>query len=101
MIAPVAAPIPAPPSVPFSRVESGVPEHPAITNKAATASDIVTILCLTVIADSGLLGLLLRFELLNLLLLILDLMLLRIDLRLSLRAGLFAILHRVADHITA
>ena len=46
--APVAAPIPAPPKVPFSRVESGSPEHPATRNSAARANAPVTIACLRI-----------------------------------------------------
>jgi hypothetical protein len=38
MIAPVAAPTPVPINVPFSRVESGCPEHPMTTTIATATS---------------------------------------------------------------
>jgi hypothetical protein len=43
MIVPVTAPMPRPPRVPFSRVESGCPKHPAIAKSATSANVPITI----------------------------------------------------------
>src|SRR5271166_6760 len=101
MIAPVAAPMPAPPRVPSSRVESGSPEHPATRKSAASANEAVIIACLRIAFLCPLFGFALTLQLLNLLLLILDLPLLRSNLRLSLSVGVLLILHLVADRVSA
>src|SRR5208283_5256882 len=101
MIAPVAAPMPAPPRVPSSRVESGVPEHPATRQSAARANEPVAMACLRIVVLRPLFGFTLILQLLNLLLLVLDLLLLRSNLRLSLSVGVFLILHLVADRVPA
>src|SRR5581483_7594442 len=49
IIAPVAAPKPPPKSVPFSRVDSGCPEHPANNSAPAAASKIVTTVPLRIV----------------------------------------------------
>src|SRR5271170_6051244 len=101
MIAPVAAPIPAPPNVPSSRVDIGSPEHPAARKSAASASAPVTIVCLRMVVARQLFSFALTLQLLNLLLLILNLPLLIVDLRLSLSLLILPILHLVADCVSA
>src|SRR5271154_4725498 len=101
MIAPVAAPIPAPPNVPSSRVDIGSPEHPATRKSAASASAPVTIACLRMVVARLLFGFAVTLQLLNLLLLILNLPLLIVDLRLSLSLLILPILHLVADCVSA
>src|ERR1700731_2245228 len=101
MMAPVAAPIPAPPKVPFSRVDSGSPEHPATRKSAARAKAPVTIACLRMVVLPLLFSFARTLQLLNLSLLRLELSLLRADLRLGLSILIFPILHLVADRVSA
>src|SRR6202158_1358001 len=107
IIAPTAAPMPAPPIVPFSRVESGVPEHPATKNSAATAIAAVTIVLLrpacviSLLFGLSLFGLALALHLLKLLTLIFDFLLLRLNLALGLSIRVFIVLHLIADHVSA
>src|SRR5208337_2595058 len=101
MIAPVAAPIPAPPRVPSSRVDIGSPEHPATRKSAARANRPVAIACLRMIILRLLFGFAIILQLLNLLLLALDLPLLRLNLRLGLSLRILIILHLVADRVSA
>src|SRR5882762_6586982 len=107
MSAPPPAPIAVPPRVPFSRVESGCPEHPATTSAPANAILAITpdflrikrISFITPIAirNLGLFGFLLPLHLLNLLPLLFDFLLLLLNLSLGLLIRGFLILHRVAD----
>jgi len=106
-IAPAPAPSAVPPRVPFSRVESGCPEHPATTSAPANAILAITpdflrikrISFITPIAirNLGLFGFLLPLHLLNLLPLLFNFLLLLLHLSLGLLVRGFLILHRVAD----
>src|ERR1700735_2372771 len=100
MIAPWAAPIPAPPNVPSSRVDIGSPEHPATRKSAASANAPVTIECLRMVVRR-LLSFAVALQLLNLLLLIFNLPLLIVDLRLSLSLLILPVLHLVADCVSS
>src|SRR5579885_372719 len=112
MIAPAAPPNPAPPRVPFSRVESGCPEHPTrrIAAAAAPMGNAVVLSRISGLLNSideeaadslrslGLAGLL---EALDLLTLLLDLLLLLFNLSLGLLLLVFLVLESVADRIAA
>src|SRR5271169_2974466 len=93
IIAPPPAPRAAPPRVPFSRVESGSPLHPARMSVPASARHANRLLFLRIreppsYSTKGFLfGFLLRFKLLNLLPLLFEFLLLLLDPRLGLLIG--------------
>src|SRR5260370_2095839 len=107
MSAPPPAPSAVPPRVPFSRVESGCPEHPAITRLPANARLAITPNRLRIrespsffqltIRNQGLFGFLLPLHLLAFLPLLFDFLLLLLNLSLGLLVGGLLILHRIAD----